>query len=622
MPEVASPNSLKRSVPQSQSWKALIRLHQQHTKKLLPPPRLSVAEWADRERVLSPEASAAPGRWHTSAAEYLRGVMEAISDPSVEQVVFVSASQCGKTEALLNVIGYHIQHDPSPLLCVMPTLEMAQAFSKDRLATMLRDTPALMGTVADPRTRDSGNTTLHKTFPGGHVTLAGSNSPANLSSRPVRVVLLDEVSRYPETAGSEGDPVSLAIRRSQNFWNRRIVMVSTPTVKGECRISAAFANSDQRRYHVECPHCEARAPMTWENVKWPDDHPEQAAYHCPACEVLWSEPDRLQAISRGKWIAQGESEGIAGFHLPGLCSPWVPIPQAAQEFCRVKGYPEQLRTWVNTYLAETWEEQGENVDDLGLYARRESWDAVPNEVLVVVAGVDVQDDRLEVTLVGFGESEEAWVLSHEIIYADPSTPACWESLTALLAATHTRADGVRLHCVRACVDSGGHFTQTVYQYCQRSRIAMAIKGQYGSEDDPIIRRPSRQAGRVQLLPITSNKIKALLYFRLQRTTPGPGYVHFHDSLDAEWFEQLTAETMRRTYNRGKLTYLFKARRPRNEALDCMAYAIAALALLNVRDWSTLADKRGRGIAPAPQPAKSARPALPGRGGSWAKNWRV
>lgn len=586
----------------------------------MPPPSLSVAEWADLERVLSPEASAAPGRWHTSAAEYLRGVMEAVSDPEIEQVVFVSASQCGKSETLLNVIGYHIQHDPSPLLCVMPTLEMCQSFSRDRLSNMLRDTPSLMGAVADPRTRDSGNTTLHKTFSGGHVTLAGSNSPANLSSRPIRVVLLDEVSRYPETAGSEGAPVNLAIRRSQNFWNRRIVMVSTPTVKGECRISAAYETSDRRRYHVECPHCQIRAPMSWEFVKWPDDHPEQAAYHCPECAQPWTEPERLQAIARGEWQAQGQSEGIAGFHLPGLCSPWVPIPQAAQEFVRVKGHPEQLRTWINTYLAETWEEQGENVDDLGLYDRREAWDAIPNEVLVLVAGVDVQDDRLEVTLVGFGQSEEAWVLGHEIIYADPSTPACWESLTALLAESHPREDGTELRVARACVDSGGHYTQAVYQFCQRSRVAMAIKGAFGSEDDPIIRRPSRQAGRVQLLPITSNKLKALLYFRLQRTVPGPGYIHFHDSLDSEWFEQLTAETMRRTFHRGKLTYTFKARRPRNEALDCMAYALAALALLNIRDWSALERKRRAAPASESSSPNPRRPA-PRRAGSWAKNWR-
>lgn len=515
-------------------------------------------------------------------------------------MVFVSASQCGKTECLLNAIGYHIHHDAAPMLLVQPTLEMAQAFSKDRLAPMVRDTPALGGKIADPRTRDSGNTTLHKTFPGGHITLCGSNSPASLASRPVRIVLLDEVDRFAQSAGTEGDPVLLAVRRSATFWNRKVVLTSTPTIKGESRIMTAFEESDQRRYWVPCPHCEARQVLEWKSVFWQEGKPETAHYVCTKCGTSWDERDRLSAIAQGEWRAENEFSGIAGFHLPGLCSPWISLGQAAADFLRAKaGGSEQLQTWVNTYLADVWDDNdGETVDELGLYARRESWEAVPESVQVITAGVDTQDDRLEITFCGWGAQEECWVLEHRIIYSDPSTPNCWQELTQALSERWTRADGVELRTQRACIDSGGHHTQSVYQFAMGNRIASAIKGVFGSEDDPLVKRPSKQGARVQVFPLVSNKAKASIYFRLQRKDHGPGFIHFHESLDPEWFEQLTAERMKRTYNRGKLSYSFKAIRARNEALDCMAYALGALAMLNIRDWTTLQRRNEEKAKPA------------------------
>lgn len=537
--------------------------------------------------------------------------MDAISDPDVEQVVFVSASQTGKTEALLNVIGYHIHHDAAPMLLVQPTLEMAQAFSKDRLAPMVRDTPALSGKIADPRTRDSGNTTLHKTFPGGHITLCGSNSPASLASRPVRIVLLDEVDRFAPSAGSEGDPVLLAVRRSATFWNRKVVLTSTPTIKGESRIMTAFEESDQRRYWVPCPHCETMQVLEWKNVVWPDGQPERAQYCCSYCGEGWDERERLAAIAQGEWRAESDFKGVAGFHLPGLASPWITLGQAATDFLRAKaGGSEQLQTWVNTYLAETWEDnEGDSIDELGLYSRRESWDKVPEAVQVITAGIDTQDDRLEITFVGWGAQEEAWVLEHRIIWEDPSTPRCWQELTRALAERWTREDGLSLRVQKACIDSGGHHTQAVYTFALSNRVASAIKGVFGSEDDPLVKRPSKAGSRVQVFPLVSNKAKASLYFRLQRHDPGPGFIHFHDDLDPEWFDQLTAERMKRSYNRGKLSYVFKAIRARNEALDCMAYALGALAMLNIRDWETLA-RRNRskvGAATQQEPESRAKP---------------
>ena len=273
---------------------------------LKPPPRLSVAEWADRERRLSSESSAEAGKWHTARAEYQRGIMDAISDPANRDVVVMAGAQVGKTEVILNVIGYHIAHDPSPILVVQPTLEMAQSFSKDRLSPMLRDTPQLRGKVKDPRSRDANNTTTHKVFPGGHISLVGSNSAAGLASRPIRVVLCDETDRYPASAGSEGDPIQLARKRSATFWNRKIVMVSTPTNKGASRIEASFEESDKRRFFVPCEDCGHEQTLKWSGVQWEKDKPETATYVCEECGSCWTDAARNRSVRKGQWQATEE----------------------------------------------------------------------------------------------------------------------------------------------------------------------------------------------------------------------------------------------------------------------------------------------------------------------------
>ena len=541
--------------------------------------------------------------------------MDAVNDPRIENIVFMSAAQVGKSEILLNTIFYYIDCQPSSMLMLQPTVEMAQNFSRTRIQPSIAITPAIKAKVPDPKTRDSGNTILHKEGPGWTLDIAGSNSPASLSSRPIRILLLDEVDRMPLSAGSEGDPVNLAKKRTSTFANRKILMVSTPTVKTESRIAQAYEESDQRKFHVPCGKCKKHQVLKWKQVRWKDDDPRSARYRCEFCGDLWTDHGRNRAVKQGKWIADFPERPVAGFWVNALYSPWVKMHELVTEFLEAKhsGSTEQLQTFTNLVLAETWEESGERIEDVGLYARRESWAKVPDKVLVVTAGVDVQDDRLELSFVGFGKDEESWVLSHEIIWADPSTPGCWDALDAMLGRSFKRQDGAVLNVSRACVDSGGHFTQMVYAYCQRSRVAIAIKGQYGNEDDPIIRRPSKQAGRVQLVPVTTNKIKALLYFRLQRADPGPGFVHFHDSLDEEWFQQLTSEVMRRTFQRGKLSYTFKKIRPRNEALDCVCYSIAALALLNVRDWGVLEKKRADSIEKPKKPAPRSRR-------NWVTNW--
>ena len=582
-----------------------------------------VSNWADEYRRLSPEASAEPGSWDTSRAEYQRGIMDALNEPNVREVVAMTSAQVGKTEILNNVIAYHISQDPSPILVVQPTLDLAQTWSKDRLAPMLRDTPVLQGLVKDPRARDSGNTTLHKVFPGGHITACGANSPSSLASRPIRVVLCDEVDRYPVSAGSEGDPISLAKKRAATFWNRKIMLVSTPTNKGASRIETAYEESDQRIFFVPCPHCEASQQLKWSNVKWDEDKPETARYVCNDCGVEWSEPDRLRAIRNGKWKATNEFKGVAGFHLSTLYSPWTPLADGVRDFLEAKKQPATLRVWVNTYLGESWEEQGEAVDDYELSQRREDWDALPREVLLLTAGVDVQDDRLEVEVVGWGLDEESWSIHYQTIYGDPSSPKVWEDLDVVLARKWEHESGSEMIATATCVDSGGHHTQSVYKYCKarEGRRVFAIKG-VGGDGRPLVGRPSKNnIGKVNLFPIGVDTAKHLLFSRFRITEPGAGYCHFPSDRDDEYFKQLTAEKIATRYHKGFARREFVKVRPRNEALDVRVYAMAALTLLNAnlkalhnRMMANL-DKSEQVNKVAPQMKKVQR------GGAFVNRWR-
>ena len=216
------------------------------------------------------------GQFVTANAEYQRGIMDAFSDPQYSEIVVMSGSQIGKTEIINNIIGYYIEHQPLPILCMQPTLSMAQTWSKDRLANMLRDTPCLRGKVKDARSRDSGNTTLHKTFQGGHVTVCGANSPASLASRSIAILLADEVDRYPLSAGAEGDPINLAKRRTTTYWQKKILLTSTPTIRGASRIESAFEKSDQRFFNINCHKCNEPQILKWSQVRWEKDKPETA----------------------------------------------------------------------------------------------------------------------------------------------------------------------------------------------------------------------------------------------------------------------------------------------------------------------------------------------------------
>ncbi len=513
----------------------------------------------------------------------------------------MSSAQVGKTEFILNVIGYHIDRDAAPILCIQPTLSMAQSFSKDRLAPMLRDTPALQGKVRDPRSRDSGNTTLHKVYPGGHLTIAGANSAAGLASRPVRIVLCDEVDRYPSSAGSEGDPIRLAAKRATTFWNAKLVTVSTPTIKNASRIEAEWLDSDQREYYVKCPHCEASQTLKWKNVHWEENKAQTACYVCQDCGVAWTDADRFKAIKAGEWIATQPDSGIAGFRLSGLYSPWVPLADAVRDFLEAKKLPETLRVWVNTYLGETWEEEGDGIEEGEISSHREEYENVPDAVHLLTCGVDVQDDRFEVEVLGHGRDEETWSIDHAIIYGDPSTPALWADLDAYLSQAFEKDDGTNIGIRCTCIDSGGHYTQAVYNFVRprQSRRIFAIKG-VGGEGRAIVGRPSRNnIGKIRLFPVGVDTCKELIYSRLKINDPGPGYCHFPARYDDEYFEQLTAEQIVTRFSKGFRKREWKKVRARNEALDLRVYAIAAYALLNT-NINALIDRKQRQVEEAPK----------------------
>lgn len=556
--------------------------------------------------MLSAESSAEPGKWDTARAEYQREPMDAASEPLVDIIVLMFASQTGKTSIEENIVGFHIDQDPSPVLFLMPTLDMAQAFSKDRLAPMVRDTPALQGKIGDARARDSDNTLLHKGFPGGHITMAGANSPASLASRPIRLLLCDEIDRYPPSAGTEGDPVSLAQKRTTAFWNKKIVLSATPTVKGASRIEVAYEESDQRRFWVPCPHCGHDQTLRWPQVRWPADHPEEAKYCCEACGTLWSDIERWRAVSKGVWRAAKPFNGTAGFHLNEIYSPWIELADMVKAFLEAKAHPERLKVWVNTALAETWEEDAERMDAGSLQERTEDWgDPLPPDILMLTAGIDLQIDRAEVEVVGWGVGEESWSVEHRILYGDPSGPELWKELSAYLESRFEVEGKGELAITAACIDSG-YQTQAVYQWARDKfrRRFYPVKGIAGAGRPVWPKRASKNVkGGVNLFLVGVDAAKDMIYARLKLKAPGPGYCHFPKDRDAEYFRQLTAERVHTRHVKGFAVRVYeKDPSIRAEALDCRVYAYAALVSLNV-NWGGLQ----KHFEPKPDPVATMPP---------------
>ena len=579
-----------------------VRLFKKIATILSPPPVLTVSQWADEYRRLSPEASAEPGRWNTDRAPYQRAIMDAVNDARCEDIIIMSSAQVGKTELILNIIGYYIDYDPSPILVLQPTLEMAQTFSKDRLAPMLRDTPALKGKVKDARSRDSGNTILHKTFPGGHITMVGANSAAGLASRPIKVVLMDEVDRYPASAGTEGDPIKLAEKRTTTFWNRKKIKVSTPTIKGRSPIEKEFLTSSMEEWNVPCPCCGKYQPYEWGRIHFSD-----VTMECKFCLEHISERDWKS--NPGKWVAAKENNKKRGFHLNELASPWKHWEEIIEDFKeadrdRKQGDIEKLKTFVNTALGEPWEERGEAADDNVLLSRRERYNAdLPDGVLLVTAGVDVQDDRFEVEITGWGKGYESWGILYKKIKCNPEQEEAWDKLEQFLDTELYFENGNSLLIAATCIDTGGHFTSETYKFLKKmerkQKKIFGIKGM-GGEGIPLINKIStNNVEKVRIFILGVDSGKEILMTRLKTVDEGPGYCHFPINADRGYDETyikgLTSEqrVVSVKDNRATLKWVKKSG-TRNEPLDLRNYSTAAAEILRP-DWDVLEKKIRQGI---------------------------
>lgn len=575
---------------------------------LRPPPKQTLSQWADANAYLSAESAAEPGRWRT--LPYQRGIMDAFTDPRVEQVVVMKSARVGWSKIINNVVGYHMHCDPCSIMVVQPTLDDAKGYSKEEIQPMLRDTPVLQGLVNEARAKDADNTVLQKKYPGGVLGIVGANSPRGFRRVSRRVVLFDEVDGYPASAGAEGDQIKLGIKRTETFWNRKIGIGSTPTVAHLSRVQRAFLLSDQRRFFVPCPHCGEKQYLKWGGkehkygIKWPEGEPEKAYYVCEHNGCIIEHTEKRWMVERGEWIATVPGAGrVAGFHIwAGYSySPNATWAHLAQEFLDCKSDQEQLKTFVNTTLGEVWEEEyTAKIGAEGLAARAEPYDllTIPMGGLVLTAGIDVQDNRIEFVIRAWGRNEESWLVNYGRIFGDPAQQDVWNQLDDVLGVQYRHASGVSMRVFAAMVDTGGHYTHETYAYCRARRksrrpFILAIKGMHGKAAKSALGKPSWQdvnfKGQtikkgIALWGLGVDTIKSTIYGRLKLTeAEGAAVYHFPMGLPEEYYKQLTAERAVTKYKNGFPTKVWvKKSGDRNEVFDCEVYGYAALLFLYTR----------------------------------------
>ena len=571
-----------------------------------PPKKLSLSEWADEFAYLSAESSAEGGRWHT--LPYQKGMMDAVTDPNVEQITVMKSARVGYSKILNHIIAYHIHQDPCPIMVVQPTIEDAAGYSKEEIAPMCRDTKCLKGLISDAKAKDSTNTILQKQFPGGTLSLVGANSARGFRRVSRRIVLFDETDGYPlGGAGTEGDQIKLGIARTQYYWNRKIVAGSTPTIKDFSRIERLFNQSDQRRYYVPCCHCGHMQYLRWPNMRWQNDDPETTCYACEECGVLIPHSKKRWMVERGEWRATQPGNGRhAGFHIwAGYSySPNAQWSNLVEEFLLSKNDPEQLKTWINVTLGECWEDEYASkvgAEALMERAAKEKYEKgiPPREVLMLSLGCDVQDDRLSMSVWGIGRNEEMYLIDRKVIYGSPSRPDLWKQMDEVLMGKYVDEDGNEMKIESAAIDTGGHYTHETYQYVrERAHLGIiGIKG-VGQKGKPPLGKPTKVdinfSGKalkkgVKLFPVGVDVIKTTLHNRLKDSEPGEGYLHFYPTITPDYFEELTAERQVLKYKNGYQERVWvKKSSARNEALDEMVYSWAALEkLLQTFDRRTI-----------------------------------
>ena len=593
---------------------------------MLPPDDLTVTEWAEQNRRLSAESAAEPGPWRTERTPYLREPMNAWTDPKIRHIVMVAASQVGKSEFLNNCIGYVIDQDPGSILFVHPTTIDAKEYSKLRIAPMIRDCPTLRKKVSDPKSRDSGNTILQKTYPGGILTMCGSTEAHALASKPIRYVLGDERDRWALSAGNEGDPWDLAMARQTTFYNAKSAEVSTPTVKNASAIEAAYATGTMERWKSRCPHCGEYHEIQWADIRFEHDEiivagkktykVRSVCYACPGCGCISTEAEMKRAPAR--WEADNPAayeQGTRSFWLNAFVSQWASWESIILKYLNAIGSTRKMQVVYNTCFGELWEDRGDLEDEDSLMARREEYPAeLPEGVLVLTAGVDTQDDRMEYEIVGHGHFGETWGIEKGIVMGRPDDDAVWAQLDELVFDRVLRFEnGVGLKMSMSFVDEGGHFTQEVRMQC-RARLGkkvFCIKGMPGS-DKPYTAPPKKQkiiikqtaVGTCWQYQIGVDSGKEVIMDNLRVQTPGAKYCHFpkRDDYGSGYFTGLLSEV--KVYDPNKKQPWQWKKIPgheRNEALDCRNYALAAFKVLpkNLDEIDRRLKEAGGERAPAP-----------------------
>lgn len=596
-----------------------IDLFQELIKIVAPPPDIKISEWAEENRILSPEYAAEPGKWSNDRAPYQVEMMDAILDPEVEKVVCMTSSQVGKNAILENIIGYHIDIDPCPILLIEPSLDTAEDYSKRRIAPLIRDTKSIKDKVSDVKSKDSNNTILSKNFPGGSLVLVGANSPSGLASKSIRIVLADEVDRYNESAGTEGDPIKLAEKRTITFSNKKFVFISTPGLTANSRIEPEYKKGTQEKWKKECPHCAADVFINWNGLEYQYSKDDLGNYEvwdikfkCPCClesfdEFTWNQQP-------GKWIPDNPgAKKIRSFKINSFVSPWWTWEGIVCEYLDSKDNPEEYVTFVNTVLGESYEAKGEIETEDILLKRREDYTELPDGVLIITCGVDVQGDRLEYEIVGWGKGEESWGLKRGVIPSDPEKQKTWDVLDETLSRSFKFENGLVLNIACTLIDSGGHSTSQVYRYCRKKQVQgkyiFACKGM-GGPGLPLIYKVTRtkatkknkidrDAENCALVVLGVDNGKSLIMSRLKMQEIGPGFMHFpvNDDLgyDQLYFKGLISEKVVFVKVKGgKVPQWQKVNEhARNEPLDMRNYALAAVKMLNI-DYEKL-EKRLRNI---------------------------
>lgn len=613
---------------------AVSAIRQARAAGLRPDAQLLVSEWADRYRQLPKKSSAEPGPWRTSRTPYLREIMDCWSSTSdVEEIVFMKAAQVGGTEAILNAIGYVIDHAPGPAMIVQPTVDLAKRFSRQRLDPLLTMTTRLAQKVAHAASRDSGNTIFSKDFPAGQLVLTGANSAVGLRSMPAQYLLADELDGWPVDVDEEGSPVDLVEARQRTFLRRKRMKVSTPTIAGRSAIEAAYEATDQRRYYVPCPDCGEMQPLEFPRLTWTrlGLSAAQAVYECRACEYPIQNHQKTDLLSRGEWRAEKPDRvgPVRGYHLNALYAPvgWMSWGEIAVKFAKVHKDPEKFRVFVNTVLGQAWTSKGEAPDWEALYQRREPYPMrrVPQDGLFLTAGVDVQKDRVVYEVVAWGRGKRSWSIDSGEIPGDTADldRGPYGQLDELLQRSFPHASGALMSIRTLAIDEGFN-TQTVREWARGYPLnrVFAVKGHddggllVGSPVPVEVTSRGRKLKRGgRMWPVCSGIAKSELYGWLRLTiredgVEPAGYCHFPQYAE-EYFKQLTAEQLVAHKTRKGFIRLEWEVVPgrQNHGLDARVYGRAAAALagldrLTDSDWTRLEAAVAPKSSAAPPPVSS------------------